>query len=204
MLAKLRWVLDSWWFPIVLVGGLYLTGLHTPVMAFLQRGILATGLFQPDTDGPDPGAEERVPTVKLDFHMVDADGRSVDAGDLTGKVVFLNLWASWCPPCLAEMPNINALYADYAGDERVAFVLLNVEADFTKGVDYVRRHGYDFPVYHLRGNLPEELRSGTLPTTYVISPDGEVVVAHEGMARYDTRKFRALLNGLRSLPREAE
>ncbi len=196
MSPRTRDFLASWVLPALIFGGLYVGGLHTPVIAFLQRGILSTGLFQPDTDDIEGGA----PTVAMDFRMVDGQGRPVDAADLAGKVIFLNLWASWCPPCLAEMPNVDALYADYAGDERVAFVLLNVEDDFTKGKDYVSRHGYGFPIYQLRGNLPEALRSGTLPTTYVISPTGEVVVTHKGMARYDTRKFRALLDRLASAP----
>ncbi|CAH0999065.1 Thiol-disulfide oxidoreductase ResA [Neolewinella maritima] len=192
-----RRILTSNWLPLLVVGFLYLTGLHTPVIALLQRGILATGLFQPATDLPTtytPGGP--VSTTTLDFRMVDPAGQVVNASELTGKVVFLNLWASWCAPCLAEMPNIHALWQDYAEDDRIAFVLLNTEDELTKGLAYVGRHGYGFPVYRLLGGLPEELRTGTLPTTYVISPAGQVVLEHRGMGQYDTRKVRDLLDRL--------
>lgn len=190
-------ILTSNWSLLVVVGVLYLTGYHTPVIAFLQRGILATGLLQPDTELPDLyDADGPVATTNLDFRMVDPAGRVVEASELAGKVVFLNLWASWCAPCLAEMPNIDALYEDYAVDDRVAFLMLNTEDDLDKGLAYVQRHGYRFPVYRLLGGLPEALRSGTLPTTFVISPAGKVVVKHSGMGQYDTRAFRELLNRL--------
>ena len=86
--------------------------------------------------------------------------------------------------------------ADYADDDRIAFVMLNIEDDFTKGIDLVKRRGYDFPIYQLLGGLPEGLASGTLPTTYVIAPSGAVVLEHRGMARYDTNKVRVLLDQL--------
>ncbi|PPK88348.1 thiol-disulfide isomerase/thioredoxin [Neolewinella xylanilytica] len=199
MFPTLKRFLNTWFFPGLVFGGLYLTGLHTPVIAFVQRGILATGLLRPETDVTLPTATTVTPptTDHLKFRMTDSAGRTVDAHALAGKVIFLNLWASWCPPCLAELPNIAALHADYATDPDIAFVLLNVEEDVTKGTDYVERHGFDFPVYHLRGTLPESLSSGTLPTTYVIAPSGEVVVARKGMAQYDTRAFRELLERLR-------
>ncbi len=197
MIKRIPDFLTSYLLPVLLFGGLYLTGLHTPVLAFLQRGILATGVLQPDVALPqEGGAAGAAQAGNLDFRMVDAAGTAIDARSLAGKVIFLNFWASWCPPCLAELPNIDALYARFADDDRVAFILLNVEEDFSQGLAYVGRHGYGFPVYHLRGGLPERLRSGTLPTTYVISPAGKMVVAHKGMAQYDTDKFRALLDGL--------
>ena len=179
-------VISSNWFLLAVAAALYLTGLHTPVIAFVQRGILATGLLQPTV-------AERGPVTDLDFRMVDHAGRTIDARDLAGKVVFLNLWASWCPPCLAELPSIEALWAAYAGDDRVVFVLLNVEADAAKGWDLVARNGYRAPVYRLAGRLPAELASGTLPTTYLVAPDGQLLVQRKGMAKYHTRAFRKLL-----------
>lgn len=180
---------------------LYLTGLHTQAIAYLQQGILATGLIRPDTGGVGTLAEDTAPAPaaqmdNLNFRMVDRAGQPVDGRDLAGKVVFLNLWASWCPPCLAEMPGIDRLYRDFADDERVAFVLLNVEADPTKGWELVRQREFTFPVYHLRGTLPPALASTTLPTTFVLRPDGQVVVDHRGMADYDSGEFRELLRRL--------
>ncbi|WP_254827777.1 redoxin domain-containing protein [Lewinella sp. JB7] len=180
---------------------LYVTGLHTQAIAYVQQGILATGLIRPDTElvrsSPADTAPARAARMEnLDFRMVDAAGEGVSAESLAGKVIFLNLWAVWCPPCLAEMPGIDRLYRDFADDERVAFVLLNVERDFTKGRALVEARGFDFPVYQLRGPLPAELASSTLPTTYVLGPTGEVLLSHRGMADYDTAEFREVLERL--------
>ena len=197
MPPRLKLILNSWWFPTLIFLALYLTGLHTPVIVLFQRGLLATGLLLPDTVSIKSADQVDSATVDLtDLYLSDAQGRPVNTDDLVGKVVFLNLWASWCPPCLAEMPNIEALYADYAANDRVAFVLLNVEADSAKGRALMKRKGYRFPVYYLQAALPERLASGTLPTTYVIAPSGEVVLRHLGMARYDTNEFRSLLDSL--------
>ena len=197
MHPHLKKCLNSWWFPTLIFGALYLTGLHTPIIVLLQRGVLATGLLLPDTGGAE--TKDQRDSVTVDFaglRISDSAGRPVNPDELRGKVVFLNLWASWCPPCLAEMPNIEALHGDYAENDRVAFVLLNVEADPAKGRTLMKRKGYRFPVYYLQAALPERLASGTLPTTFVIAPSGEVVVHHEGMARYDTDSFRTLLDRL--------
>jgi thiol-disulfide isomerase/thioredoxin len=198
-MARYRDLLLNYVLPLAFVGVLYVTGLHTPFIGYLQQGILATGVFRPDTELALEAADRRsaTPTTEnLDFHMIDREGRPVDAKELAGKVVFLNLWASWCAPCLAEMPNIDALYADYAQDDRIAFVLLNVERDFSKGLELVEGRGYAFPVYGRRDALPASLSSGTLPTTYLIAPSGAVVLTHEGMANYDTEAFRGVLAGL--------
>ncbi|WP_246050245.1 TlpA family protein disulfide reductase [Neolewinella litorea] len=94
------------------------------------------------------------------------------------------------------MPGIDRLYRDFADDERVAFLLVNVDADFRKGREWVERRGFAFPIYHLRGPLPGELEATSLPTTYVLGPAGEVLLVHRGMADYDTREFRERLDHL--------
>lgn len=199
IMSRYKHFLLNYALPLGFVAVLYLTGLHTPFLGYLQQGVLATGLLQPNTELAET---ENVPsdiiptTENLDFKMIDPQGGIVNAKDLTGKVVFLNLWASWCPPCLAEMPNIDALHADYADDDRITFVLLNVETDFTRGKELVAGRGYDFPIYQLSSSLPASLGSSSLPTTFVIAPGGEVIVTHKGMADYDTKKFRALLDEL--------
>src|SRR5690606_14527320 len=79
---------------------LYFTGLHTEVVGFLQRGILKTGLLNPDIAVND----DSVNMIKADYglRLINSKGENVNMEEYKGKVIFLNLWATWCPPCIAE------------------------------------------------------------------------------------------------------
>ena len=92
---------------------LYFTGLHTEVVGFLQRGILKTGLLNPDIAVND----DSVNMIKADYglRLINSKGENVNMEEYKGKVILLNLWATWCPPCIAEMPGINQLYNDLQG-----------------------------------------------------------------------------------------
>ena len=178
---------------IAIFAGLYFTGLHTEVLGFLQRGILATGLMDPKIE-KDPALveNEKLPLADLSMSLINSRGERLEMEDLKGKVIFLNIWATWCPPCVAEMPGINKLYNDIDKD-KVAFVLLSVDQDFQKAVDYNNKKGYDFEVYDTATGIPDMYLSQSIPTTYVINSRGELVLTHMGMGDYDTDDFRQFL-----------
>ncbi|WP_241499029.1 TlpA family protein disulfide reductase [Rufibacter ruber] len=127
------------------------------------------------------------------FEMKDVEGRVVSFESLRGKVIFLNIWATWCPPCIAEMPNIQSLY-EKVGSEEIAFVMLSVDR---KGLDkvkkFIARKGFTFPVYLPISQIPEEFNSPSIPSTYIISPEGKIVAQQSGMAEYDTPEMRNFL-----------
>ncbi len=176
---------------LVIFGGLYITGLHTEVLGFLQRGILATGIMNPKLEKD--AAENKVhPPADFKMDLRNSQGERLAMEDLRGKVIFLNIWATWCPPCIAEMPGINKLYKDVDKD-KVAFILLSVDQEFQKAVDYNNRKGYDFEVYEAVGGIPQMYRTQSIPTTYVINAEGNLVLTHIGMGDYDTNKFRQFL-----------
>jgi thiol-disulfide isomerase/thioredoxin len=125
--------------------------------------------------------------------MVDLNGRTVNFESLKGKVIFMNIWATWCPPCLAEMPNIQSLYSK-VGSDKVAFVMLSVdEGGMNKVKKFIRKKGFTFPVYMPASAFPQAFESPALPTTFIISPEGKIVAKQEGMAEYDTREVRDFL-----------
>ena len=95
---------------------LYLTGLHTDVAAFAQRIVLATGVVNPNTE-----VLETKEKAAYDFTLDKMSGGVLDVEDLKGKVVFINFWATWCPPCIAEMPSIQKLYDKYKDNPEIAF-----------------------------------------------------------------------------------
>ena len=173
-------------------GGLYITGLHTEVLGFLQRGILATGLMNPDLEEEDLAMNDASPTADFNMNLINSKGEKVAMKDLKGKVIFLNVWATWCPPCVAEMPGINKLYKG-VDQEKVAFIMLSVDQDFQKAIDYNKKKGYDFEIYQLAGGMPVMYQTQSIPSTFVINADGKLVMTHLGMGDYNTRKFREFL-----------
>ncbi len=117
-------------------------------------------------------------------------------GDTKGKVVFINFWASWCPPCLAEMPSINALYNKLKDNPRVLFICVDADSDFSTSIAFMEKHQYDLPVYNMLNAVPPSFFSGTLPTTIIINSNGNMVQKHEGIANYDTEEMLYFIRSL--------
>ncbi|MDZ7691739.1 MAG: TlpA disulfide reductase family protein [Balneolaceae bacterium] len=181
------------WGVILAVGLiLYTTGLHTEVLGRLQQVVLWTGLMQPDTEV----ALSEQQATSLDVDLITLDGDPANLSDFKGKVIFLNYWATWCPPCIAEMPNIQALYEQFNSNNQIAFAMISMDEDPEKAQRFIERKDFTFPVYHLAGPRPPELRSTLLPTTFVINKNAQILVKKRGMAHYNTSDFRSFLDSL--------
>ncbi len=191
--------IPGWAWTFAVFGFLYLTGLHTEAIGQVQRVLLATGIIKPDLPDKQTAVAEPAPDQPMagaGLQLQTLNGETVDFASLHGQVVFLNIWATWCPPCVAEMPGIQKLY-DKVDNEKIAFVMLSVD---DQGADHVRRwierKGYTFPVYLLDGPLPRAFASNSIPTTFILSRAGEIVARHEGMADYDNARVREFLEEL--------
>ena len=121
------------------------------------------------------------------------EGIKLDFSELRGQVVLINYWATWCPPCVAEMPDLYELYNAY----REEVVFLFIASDQKKKVDqFLEKHQYTIPVYYESGPSPYELETKSLPTTYVISRQGVIVVSEKGAANWNSDKITGLLDEL--------
>ncbi|WP_019946792.1 TlpA family protein disulfide reductase [Hymenobacter aerophilus] len=129
------------------------------------------------------------------LHLVTADGKPLDLNRFRGKAVFVNLWATWCPPCRAEMPGIQALY-ERTDTSKVAFVLISLDRSPEKAQKFVLRQGFSFPIYFPAAPLPPPFDSQTIPSTIILSPDGRVAARYEGLVDYDTPEFQQALEQL--------
>ncbi|HET8810738.1 MAG TPA: TlpA disulfide reductase family protein [Flavobacteriaceae bacterium] len=192
MKKKLKKELIQW----AAIGGvflfLFLSGLHTEIFGFLQRGILATGIMNPSIEEK---IQPKNPQANLNFALFNSNGKKVNLQQFEGKVIFLNIWATWCAPCVAEMPGINNLYNDI-NDENIEFVMLSVDEQFEKAIAFKNRKNFDFEVYRPAGNFPEMYQTSTIPTTYIIDPEGNLVLEHKGMANYHSDEFKNFLRKL--------
>ena len=118
-------------------------------------------------------------------------GQQVPFSRFRGETVFLSFWATWCPPCRAEMPNINRLYLEYG--ERLRFVLVSDE-NIEVLTRYLDQNGFQMPVYRMVQNPPEKLLVSTIPTTFLIATDGRIRVRKTGSARWDGKYFKEYLS----------
>lgn len=182
----------EWGVIIGVVLFLYITGLHTQVLGTFQRVVLATGLIKPDI----PELTAEFPEASTQFYFADRDGMVRSLAEYRGDVVFMNIWATWCPPCIAEMPSIQNLYNSVADLDNVSFLLVSMDEEFDRALNFMERRNLDMPVYHFRNRAPGVYNSGLLPTTYVISADGRLMLEKRGLAKYDTPEFEQFLREL--------
>jgi thiol-disulfide isomerase/thioredoxin len=184
--------LKPWLLAIVIVLILRYTGMLAGVSAVTQQALLKTGVM-------DASPEENMPERNFDygFSVRDINKNTVSVESLKGKVIFINVWATWCGPCRAEMPSIQGLY-NSIDHEKVAFVMLAVDQKdpYQKVTSFIKDKEYTFPVYFPDGSLPSLLRVPSIPSTFVISKEGKVVFREAGAANYDTDEFRSFLQKL--------
>ena len=170
---------------------LYFTGLITPIMGGIQSILLATGIKKPNITLVNKEAQD------FDYRgrFTDLNGNPVNLEDYRGKTLFINLWATWCPPCRAEMPHIESMYQKVKDADNVEILMIALDKEFDKSKKFIEDKGFTFPVVHASYGLNASLQSESIPTTLVISPKGEIVFYQEGMSNFDTEEFRAFLTG---------
>ena len=182
----------EWGIIIAVMALLYFTGLYSEVIGRVQQAVLLTGIMQPDTNIP----INQQQTADYNLGLISFNNTEMNLDDLKGKVIFLNFWASWCPPCRAEMPTIQSLYNKMQNRKEIVFVMVSLDNDTSKAKNFIKERGFNFPVYFSNGYFPKIYDSGTIPSTYVISKEGKIVAKEVGMADYNTHKFQSFLNRL--------
>lgn len=170
---------------LVIFGIVFFTPLGTPVKVFVQRLIA----FSPSVNE----AEDTEVLNDYVWILEDMQGERAYFEDAKGQVVVLNFWATWCPPCIAEMPSLQELYSAYG--DRVKFMFVSQE-DREKIRGFLDKRGFDLPVYRPLSKIPESLYSRSIPATYIIDRDGRIRVAKVGVADWNSEKVRNLLDEL--------
>jgi peroxiredoxin len=160
-------------------------------------GILAAGAVLAGCDGsassesPAPAVRDnataaqrppRSPEAMYDFALKDLDGNTVRLSDYSGKAVLINFWATWCPPCRAELPDLIAAHNELAGE---SFVILGISLDQTGPAavqKYVQKSGINFPI--LMGNQDVVTQYGNfrgIPTSFLLNSRHEQVKRYTGI-----------------------
>jgi len=178
---------------VVLLGGAYLVS--------SRSGETKNNVTQNDTT---KGTSESTPTSTqqkednantksdlkpaYDFELKDLDGNTVKLSDYKGKVVFVNFWATWCPPCKSELPEFNEANKEFEQKEDVVLLAVNLTTGGFRGEteDVVRKfindNGYTIKVLlDKSGGVANQYGIHSVPTTYIIDKNGDVYDSHIGI-----------------------
>ena len=137
------------------------------------------------------------PSEALDFTLPDLEGRPVRLREFRGKLVLLSFWATWCTPCLHEMPSMERLYQTF---KQTPFVLLAVSTD-RQGAQaakpFVENLNLTFPVLlDSTAEVSQHYGVRGLPTSYLIDPDGRIIGAAIGGRDWSRTEAKALMAGI--------
>ena len=131
--------------------------------------------------------------VLPEMTLVGANGETIDLQSLKGKKVFVNLWATWCPPCVSEMPSIQQLYNKTSGGN-TAFVLISFDKNFATAKNWIRQKNYSLPIYAPAGDLPDLFQVNGIPTTFIFDEKGELIFSQTGSENYSSSRFVNMLS----------
>jgi thiol-disulfide isomerase/thioredoxin len=157
-----------------------------PIQVFLQKGL---ALFGPSI----VDEADREVLTDYNWHLVNQLGYNYDFNDAKGKVVLINFWATWCPPCIAEMPSLEALYDTYK--DNVVFLFVSNEDPKTIS-KFMTKNNYSFQYYTPKSTNPKLFDVSAIPKTYIIDKKGEIVIDKTGAANWNSEGVRNQLDAL--------
>lgn len=167
--------------------------------ALVIRGMMEVGLMKPPAQNAATTATAgNTAPVAPAIMLRSVKGELINTAGQNGKVLIINFWATWCPPCIAEMPSINEMYQHYKNNPNVLVLPVDVDNNFQKSIPFMQRNHYALPVYNINGDLPQEFVSGAVPTTVIINKKGVIAARHEGAANYTDKRFYAYIDKLAS------
>lgn len=174
------------WITIILIL------VNSDAKTWVLRQLTYTGIFNAQLDKGKPSES----LIEHDFNFSQEDGTILSTSSLRGKVVFINFWASWCPPCRAEFPSIEKFYQEFNNHPDIFFLMINEDQDIQKGKKYLEQKNFTVPFHRLRSKVSEDIYSGALPTTIVLDKKGQIRMHHTGFSNYSSKKFIAQIEDL--------
>lgn len=153
------------------------------------RKVISTGINRVALQIKSPAKIPEAKQISLgesdyNWTLLNSDGAMVKLSDYRDKPVFLNFWATWCPPCVAELPEIQRAWEKHGNS--VEFLLVtNQEAAVVEA--FMEKHGYSVPVHYAAAAAPGVFNHNSIPTTYILSPEGKIVVNKKGAINWDSK-----------------
>ncbi len=148
----------------------------------------------PDARLPGPLYEKIYGKISYDWSLVDIYGNTVYFEEFRGHPLLINVWATWCKPCIVEMPTLQNLY-ETLRDEGITVLTISREEDIIVR-NFFKKNGYTLPTYLVRDDFPQVFTTHSIPATFIINPSGEIVYRHIGAANWNTESCRRFLRSL--------
>lgn len=138
---------------------------------------------------------DRLTIVNSKWLLKSDKNRTLNFENLKGEVILINFWATWCPPCIAEMPSLQNLYNDYS--DKVVFLFVTQDK-FETVETFKAKRNFNFEVFNPITETPSELKSSSIPRTLVINKKGEIVIDETGAVNWNSEKVKNQLDELLS------
>lgn len=160
--------------------------LYSPTREWFMRQIA----FAPSVEN----VEEAEKISSYNWELNGLNTQNVNFNQFEGKVVFVNFWATWCPPCRAELPMIQKLYNDYK--DKIVFVFVTNESWSTVET-FLKKNEYNLPVFNSLSSPPSKFtETNSIPASYLIDKEGNILISETGSADWNSTKVRKLLDNL--------
>ncbi len=171
---------------LVVIALLIIPQTRQPIQVLLNKGL---ALFSPSVINSD----DRKALDNYDWQLEDSEGNIFNYESTKDKVVLINFWATWCPPCIAEMPNLDKLYKDY--NDKIVFLFVSDE-DEEKISMFLEKHNYSFKAYKAISEYPNNFNVSSIPRTFLIDKKGNIVIDKTGASNWNSEKVRTLIDQL--------
>lgn len=162
---------------------------RNPIQVLLQKGL--SNIVMPEL----LSSSETSKLEDFDWVLIDSAGNTFNLRQAEGKVILLNFWATWCPPCIAEMPDFENLYQFYKNKQDIVFLFISQEESHV--IDkFMKNNGYNLSYFQPASDFPEAFQISSIPRTFVIDKEGVIVIDKKGVADWDSVEMKEILNHL--------
>jgi|LGVE01.1.fsa_nt_gb thiol-disulfide isomerase/thioredoxin len=137
--------------------------------------------------------QKQLSKFDYEWQLMNSEGEKVLLSEFQGKVILINHWATWCPPCVAEMPSFQKLYNDYG--DKIVFIFVTSD-DRNKTEAFLKKRELTLPVYQQASKAPAKLFTNSLPTTFLLDQNGKILINETGASDWNSKSMRATLDKL--------
>ena len=171
---------------VIVIALLVIPQTRQPIQVFLQKGI---ALVKPISINE----EKPIAISNYKWMLTDENNTMYNFEEAKGKVVLVNFWATWCPPCIAEMPSFQALYNDYS--DKIVFLFVTNDP-YTEINPFLEKKNYTFKVHRPVTKYPDYFDISTIPRTFLIDQNGNIIIDESGVANWNSKSVRGTIDKL--------